>query len=189
VNHTKHYFWAVQLPEDIKENMYREMKRIQPFFPFKKWVYMSDYHITLAFLGSMDEQRQHLVIDLVSNALKDQKAFQLQIQGLHIFGNTKSPRIFWSAVNHENSLFQLQGMVHQKCQEAGFTLETRSYQPHITLARNWIGDQEFDTALLEKWNPFRDQPLSFLANKVVLYRTDIDKIPKYEPIATLSLRS
>jgi len=187
VDKNAHYFWAVQLPDGIKHNIQDEMLNLKQVFQFQRWVHMSDFHITLAFLGSMDLQRQHTVIDLVSNAIKDERAFKLQIQGINTFGNQKSPRIFWSAVNHDRRLFQLQSIIHEKCQEAGFTLETRPYHPHITLARKWNSNEEFNMELLEKYNPFHEKPLSFIVNNIVLYKTNLEKTPKYEPIETFTL--
>lgn len=183
-----HYFWAVRLPDFVKQNIQDELTNIKEIFQFKRWVHKNDLHITLAFLGSVDDQQQlQSVINTVGHAIKDEKAFPLQVQGLNVFGSNKSPRIFWAAVNHENKLFQVQTIVHKKCQEVGFTLENRPYHPHITLARSWIGQEEFNTQLLEKYNPFGESPLSFQAEEIVLYKTNLEEIPKYEPIAVFSL--
>ena len=187
MGHNEHYFWAIQLPESIKQNIHEEMVKHKQIFQFSRWVHRSDFHITLAFLGSTDAQRKNSVIDLVGNAIKDETAFKLQVQSINIFGNQKSPRIFWGAVNHESALYHLQTIIYEKCQEAGFTLETRPYHPHITIARKWIGNEEFNMELLEQYNPFHEKPLTFLANKIVLYKTNLEKTPKYEPIETFTL--
>ena len=80
---------------------------------------------------------------------------------------------FWGAVNYESALFQLQAIVHRKCEEVGFTLETRPYHPHITIARKWSGNGEFNENLLEKYNPFHEKLLPFIANEIVLYKTNL----------------
>ena len=89
-----HYFWAVKLPDSIKQTIHGEMEELKQVFLFDRWVHMNDYHITLAFLGAVDEQKLQAVIERVSEGLKNEKAFPLQIQGINVFGNTKSPRIF-----------------------------------------------------------------------------------------------
>ncbi len=182
-----HYFWAVKLPDPIKQNIHDKMENLKQVFLFQRFVHKSDYHITLAFLGSVDEQKLSNVIEQVSKAIKNVKAFPLQIQGINIFGNSKSPRIFWGAVNQEHALFQLQEIVHEKCQEVGFTLETRPYHPHITIARKWSGTQEFEMEWLDKYNPYAGNPLSLQVNEVVLYKTHVERTPKYEPIAIFRL--
>lgn len=183
-----HYFWAVRLPDFIKQNIDEKLRDRKQIFQFKRWVHRTDYHITLAFLGTVEQQQLQRVIDLVGHAIQNEKAFPLQLQDLNIFGNNQSPRIFWAGVQHENKLCQLQTIVHEKCREAGFTLENRPYHPHITLARNWTGHEEFKLELLEKYNPFGENPLSFQVGEVVLYKTNLEQIPKYEPIAVFSLK-
>ncbi len=104
-----------------------------------------------------------------------------------MFGNREVPRIFWASVNRNSQLYELQKEVHQVCSEVGFSLESRPYLPHITLARNWNGEEKFEREWLEKYNPFQIMPISFIANEVVLYKTNIEKTPKYESIATFTL--
>jgi RNA 2',3'-cyclic 3'-phosphodiesterase len=181
-----HYFWAVRLPDDVKQVIFEKIHDIKEVFPFKRWVHEDDYHITLAFLGSVDKTKLDLVIDSIKESIKEEKVFPLQIQGINIFGNNKSPRIFWASVNHEEQLHHLQAKVYKGCIEVGFTLEDRGFNPHITLARNWTGP-EFDPKILQTNNPFRKEPHSFTVQEVVLYKTNLEKTPKYEPIATFSL--
>ena len=184
-----HYFWAVRIPDEIKQQIQLEMKKLQQTFLFKRWVHMNDYHITLAFLGSINHEKRQHVIELVGEAFEESQPFSLQILGLNVFGKTTSPRIFWAAVSDESKLLQLQAIVHKKCQEAGMELESRPYHPHITLARKWIGQEESSMGLLQKFNPFQEKPLSFLVNEIVLYKTNMDETPKYEIVYSHSLDS
>lgn len=182
-----HYFWAVRIPDDVKQTIYDELMKVKPVFQFKRWVDLHDYHITLAFLGSVKPQQLTTVIGLVGDAIKEQKAFMLDIEGLNVFGAQKSPRIFWGAVNAVDQLFQLQEIVHKMCLVAGFTLETRPYHPHITLARKWEGTEEFKMDDLVTYNPFREKGLSFQVSEIVLYKSNLEKTPKYDSIAAFSL--
>ena len=182
-----HYFWAVRLPDLTKQTIHDEMKKLDHIFRFKRWVHREDYHITLAFLGSVEEQRLSGVIELVGSAIEEEDSFPLQIEGLDVFGNPKAPRIFWAAVNEEKGLFRLQEIIHRKCTEAGFTLEERPYHPHITLARKWAADEVFNRELLSQYNPFQKGSLAFEAKDIVLYRTNVENTPKYEPVVSFSI--
>ena len=183
-----HYFFAVRLPEWIKKTMHDQMMEITSVFHFKRWVHRADYHITLAFLGAVEEKRLLAALQLVGEALQEKRSFPLRIERLDIFGNERSPRIFFAGVNDESQLYALQKTVYEQCTAAGFTLETRPYHPHITLARKWSATSEFTIALLEQCNPFGETPLSFQVEEVVLYKTNIEKTPKYEPIVSLLLK-
>ncbi|MER2192875.1 MAG: RNA 2',3'-cyclic phosphodiesterase [Solibacillus sp.] len=182
-----HYFWAVRIPDDVKQTIHGELTQIKPIFQFKRWVDVNDYHITLAFLGSVNPQQLSSVIRLVGDAIKKQKAFMLEIEGLNVFGSQKSPRVFWGAVNEVKPLFQLQEIVHKTCLAAGFSLETRPYHPHITLARKWGGNEDFKMDDLVTHNPFGKKGLSFQVSEIVLYKSNLEKTPKYESIAAFSL--
>ncbi|AWE06929.1 RNA 2',3'-cyclic phosphodiesterase [Lysinibacillus sp. 2017] len=182
-----HYFWAVRIPDSVKQTIHDELVQIKPVFQFKRWVDLNDYHITLAFLGSVNPQQLSPVISLVGDAIKKQKVFQLEIEGLNVFGPQKSPRIFWGAVNEVNQLFQLQEIVHKTCLAAGFSLETRRYHPHITLARKWGGIEDFKMGDLATHNPFGEKVLSFQVSEIVLYKSNLENTPKYESIAAFSL--
>lgn len=188
MSHRTHYFLAVKLPDAIKQSIHNELNDVQHIFQFQRWVHREDYHITLAFLGAADEQRLQETIELVGQAMTEEKSFPLQIVGLNIFGNSKAPRIFWGAVKEEERLYELQAIVHQKCLEAGFTLESRPYHPHITIARKWSTHEEFDTQILTKHNPFREKSLFFTVKEIVLYKTNLDETPKYEPTVRFSLQ-
>lgn len=182
-----HYFWAVRIPDRVKQTIYDELIKIKPIFPFKRWVHLQDYHITLAFLGSVQPEQLTSVEKSVYEAIKDQKSFMLDITGLGVFGAQTSPRIFWSSVNEMKQLFQLQEIVHKTCLEEGFLLDSRPYHPHITLARKWGGNEKFKLDDLVTHNPFNGSKLSFKVNEVVLYQSNIENTPKYEPIKVFSL--
>ena len=182
-----HYFWAVRIPDSVKQTIHDELTQIKPIFQFKRWVNVHDYHITLAFLGSANQQQLSSVIQLVGDAIQNQKTFKLKIEGLNVFGPQKSPRVFWGAVNEVSELFQLQKIIHNTCLTAGFSLETRPYHPHITFARKWGGNEDFEMKHLSIHNPFGKKELSFQVKEIVLYKSNLENTPKYESIAAFSL--
>ena len=187
MQNSTHYFWAISIPDVVKKALFIELEKIKGNFPFKRWVHELDYHITLTFLGSAQEEKLKESIRVVGDVVKNKKAFQLELLGLNVFGNREAPRIFWASVKQENQLFELQKQVHKDCSEVGFTLDSRPYLPHLTLARNWNGEEKFERDWLEKYNPFKCMPISFIADHVVLYKTNLEKTPKYEAIATFRL--
>ncbi|MFS0613933.1 RNA 2',3'-cyclic phosphodiesterase [Lederbergia ruris] len=175
----EHYFFALALPDLIKEELAVLSKNLQNTFPFKKWVHPADYHITLAFLGAAEKGKLESAIENIERNLFEFKAFHLEITHLDTFGQ----RIFWAGLSESNALVGLQKMVHTSCQNAGFSLEERPFHPHITLARKWTGEQGLKKEQLISYYP----SLSFLADEVVLYQTHPDKTPKYEKVKTFSL--
>lgn len=182
-----HYFYALALPESVKAKLYEMSQEWQTTLPFKTWVHELDYHITLAFLGGVKEEDLQYSIDQLQSEF-DCPTFSLTIDHLGVFGKKDSPRIFWAGVNDEPNLKQVREYVYRVCLSVGFSLETRPFHPHITLARKWTSERPFTKQILEGCHSLNDEPLAFQAEKVVLYETCLGKIPKYKPITSFALR-
>lgn len=178
-----HYFFAAKISSEVKLAMKARMEELRKQFPFRRWVHHEDLHITLAFLGAAPEGKLEKARSLVGETLADAVSFPLEITGLGVFGQKESPRVFWASLSDSDQLAELRSRVFSACEEAGFQLEKRPFAPHVTLARNWEGGAPFNPGKLE------EQPLNlgFLVNEVVLYRTNTEKTPKYEPVQRFRL--
>jgi RNA 2',3'-cyclic 3'-phosphodiesterase len=183
-SHT-HYFYALRLPIEIKEQLHHYTIEVKEKWPFSRWVHQEDYHITLAFLGFAPNEKLEHSKKLVKQYVGQMEPFPLRIETIGLFGQRESPRIFLVGVNQEERLHTVRNQVYRGCQEAGFTLETRAFHPHITLARKWKGDNPFSKTAFEEECTFK--PLPFVANEVVLYQTHLKQNPKYEAIEVYSL--
>lgn len=179
-----HYFYAVQLPIGVKETIHEYCNELKSSMDFKRWTHYKDYHITLAFLGYAPENQLKLSVEKIRKALAFEKSFSLTIDRFGYFGRKDSPRIFWAGVQEEPRLFSVRDIVFNECIDANFELDKRPFHPHITVAKNWMGEEKFSL----KNDPFQGNPLTFIADKVVLYQTHLDKNPKYEEIEVFQLR-
>ena len=83
-------------------------------------------------------------------------------------------------------LSSLQKKVADICSNAGFVAETRPYKPHITIARNWQANKSFQLPTLGHMNVLKD--LVWDVTKIHLYRSHMDRIPKYEPLIKFTLK-
>lgn len=183
-----HYFYALELPGEIKEILKETIHGIQEEMPFKTWVHPQDLHITLAFLGNAPEAKLKAANEIIDAALNNTTTFKLVINQLGFFGRKDSPRIFWAGLEKSAELNEVREAVFSSCSAAGFSLETRPFSPHITIARKWAGEEAFTAGQLEAVNPFK-KGLLFQAERVVLYKTHLGKSPKYEPITLFPLAS
>ncbi|MBO9130880.1 RNA 2',3'-cyclic phosphodiesterase [Bacillus sp. 165] len=180
-----HYFLALSLPNQIKKilNEWKQQQQLS----FQSWVHWEDYHITLAFLGSAPPSSLHTIQQELEKAVYKWKPFSLQLQGLRTFGTSERPRVLWVDVKHSKELFTLQREVHTICEEAGVSLETRPYRPHITVARRWKGQgQLYDLQANEIEELYT---ASFSAEQLVLFETHPTETPKYKENFKISLHS
>lgn len=184
-----HFFYALELPEEIKDILEGAALKLKAALPFKTWVHPQDLHITLAFLGNAEGSKMEASNQLIESALRRHSVFDLKIDHLGIFGRKDSPRIFWAGLEDSSNLNDVRNDVFSACLASGFSLETRPFSPHITMARKWTSESLFTYKLLEELNPFKEEKLIFNAERVVLYKTHLGKSPKYEPIKIFPLVS
>lgn len=188
--HSEHYFFALALPDEMKTYLHLISERIQSRFPFKNWVHPEDYHITLAFLGKAEKDHLAKSVELVANSVQGAEHISLRPNQTGIFGQIKSPRILWIGTTGADQLAGLRENVYSVCQQAGFELETRPFKPHITIARKWMGEEPFSSRQLQELihvgAPSLPGP-AFHAAEVVLYRTHLERVPKYEKMESFKL--
>lgn len=106
--------------------------------PGVKWVEKENLHLTLRFLGEVDEKSlPSLQKHLASISLSP---FTLQSSGPGAFPDRLAPRVLWWGVRGRTErdsqrLFQLKTEVDEALSRWGMAPEARGWRPHITLAR------------------------------------------------------
>jgi RNA 2',3'-cyclic 3'-phosphodiesterase len=175
-----HYFLAVPIEKEQQMVIQSWLASNKKKLPFQSWVHQQDYHITLAFLGHIDSDIQ---LTQLSSHIKrigeNIKPFMLSLKGLDVFGKADAPRIFWASVADSEALQDLQKQVIAACRECGFTLDSKPFRPHITLARKWKSECAF--VKKEEYNHiFQGNNIPFQVRSIHLYRTHLDRVPKYE---------
>jgi len=181
-----HFFFALTLPDELKEELHIQLEKLKFSFTFKKWLHSADYHITMAFLGDASEPMRTKAMNLVQKALENKGAFELILDGIGTFGRPEQPRILWTGVEIEPRLFDVQEKVYQACLDAGFTLDSKPFKPHITLARKYEGEEAFSLEQASDLVVFEQK--RFLAAQITLYQTHIGATPSYEPVFSIKLQ-
>jgi 2'-5' RNA ligase len=121
-----------------------------------KWVDPGNLHLTLRFIGEIDEA---LAAD-VDEALAGVKAhrFAVQLAGTGVFGGNR-PHALWVGVERDPDLLALRDKIEQALIRVGLEPEGRRFAPHVTLAR--LRDPVLDqlAAFLAAHAQFRAEPL------------------------------
>ncbi|ASS98495.1 MULTISPECIES: RNA 2',3'-cyclic phosphodiesterase [Geobacillus] len=179
-----HYFIAVPLTAEVKQAIARFSNEAAPSLPFRTWVHEQDYHITLAFLGDVPLEKMAPLGEAMTAVAARCAPFSLALAGLGTFGERTSPRIFWQGVETEAQLHALRRDVYEACMKLGFSLDRRPFAPHITIARKWQGTEPFHP---DRLRSLAAAKAVFSVREMVLYRTNMERTPKYEAIAVFPL--
>jgi RNA 2',3'-cyclic 3'-phosphodiesterase len=131
-------FIAIPLPEDIQDRV----GQLCGGLTAGRWVEPGSYHITLRFIGEVEESR----FDDIDAALGQVRApgFALKLAGVDSFGNQGGVRAVWVGLERQPALFHLRDKVERAVVRAGVPPETQKFKPHVTLTR---GRQRGDARL------------------------------------------
>jgi RNA 2',3'-cyclic 3'-phosphodiesterase len=105
-----------------------------------KWVRPDGIHLTLKFLGDVeDEQEPELRAALAAAAGSgkgsEPRGVTVHIEGFGVFPDFHRPRVVWAGVAPDPALELLQHGVEQAFAPLGFPTEARTFRPHVTLGR------------------------------------------------------
>ena len=102
-----------------------------------RWVRPEGVHLTLKFLGEIDEDLVPGVLEAMEHACRDTGPFTLALSNVGAFPSTNSPRVIWVGPGGElERLGELQQRIDLSLDSRlGFPLETRPFTPHLTLGR------------------------------------------------------
>ncbi len=141
-------FIALDLDDDARTAIAAEQKRLAAALRGAgrsaiRWVRPDQMHLTLVFLGEIDEARTEGVIaEIRENVL--QAAFELVFEGIGVFPPRGAPTVLWVGTSSgAESAIALQTEMARRVARHGVPLETRPFQPHLTLGR-WRGSRPAD---------------------------------------------
>lgn len=100
-----------------------------------RWTHSSNFHVTLVFLGNVDESRIPEIEKTVETIAINTAPFDLKISGMGAFPDPFSSRVLWFGVQNSKYLRFLQGELSEQLRAARFPSEDREYSPHLTIAR------------------------------------------------------
>ncbi|QIJ76605.1 RNA 2',3'-cyclic phosphodiesterase [Methylobacterium sp. NI91] len=155
-------FTGLEIPPDIAERL----SFFRGGLPGARWVEPSDYHITLRFLGEIDEI---VAADLDAGLAEAwaRPAFAVTLDGLASFGGDR-PRALYASVVPSPQLTELQEEHERIARRAGAAPERRKFTPHVTLARlNREATPEAVARTLTQAGVF--PRLTFTARRAALY--------------------
>jgi 2'-5' RNA ligase len=121
-------FTAIELPEAVR----MRLTLLQGGVPGARWSRLENLHLTLRFIGEVDEATANDIDDMLSGL--SASAFALTLKGAGEFGG-RDPHALWIGVVPNEALMRLAAKIESALQRIGLEAETRKYTPHVTLAR------------------------------------------------------
>ena len=131
----------------------RVMKELNPDARLQ-WVRLESIHLTLKFLGDIEESQVSEVHAALALAVASRARFALAVGGVGVFPDLRQPRVLWVGLGEgegeragKEPLIQLAGSIDEVLEVIGFPRERRPFSPHLTLARIKEGARGIGRAL------------------------------------------
>jgi len=128
-------FIAVNLPEEVKRKLMDYQRKWIDLDPkLIRWVGKSNLHITLVFIGYIDDDEMYDICQIMKEVAKKHEPFFINLERIVLGPPGKTPRMFWVEGEKSQELANLQGDLSEKIEQRSGA-KYNAYRPHITLAR------------------------------------------------------
>ncbi|HNQ51410.1 MAG TPA: RNA 2',3'-cyclic phosphodiesterase [Candidatus Omnitrophota bacterium] len=129
-------FIAITLPPDVKDAVGRLQNKLKTSGADVKWVSPANIHLTLKFLGDIDEITKNSVSEALRLIAANSSDFTIRLGSIGAFPSIRSPRIIWIGLAEGHA--QARSIVDQietGLEDIGIPKEARPFSSHITIAR------------------------------------------------------
>jgi RNA 2',3'-cyclic 3'-phosphodiesterase len=129
-------FLAIGVPVEIREQLARATAHLRADGADLRANQPVGWHVTLAFLGDLDEERAQVAAEVLSSTLAisaPRPAPWLSLEGAGRFGDRVL--LVHVADDPDGALQRFVSVLHTELQAAGLTVPSRPFRPHLTLAR------------------------------------------------------
>lgn len=174
-------FVAVPIAESLRADLRTAAEAWHSDLSEMRWTYPDGWHVTLAFLGSVEARTIPELVARVASVAERHPALRLETGGLGAFPSAARARVAWYGVrDRSGALGRLAGDV-----AIALGLDAaQAFHPHLTLAR--ARQRSVD---LRPWLASASVPGGTLeVDQVVLMRSHTGRGPaRYETLATIAL--
>jgi 2'-5' RNA ligase len=130
-------FVAIDVPDELRAAI--ESDIVDPLrdrVPGARWTRPGGRHLTLAFLGSVDDDRVGEISEALRAPASRHASFEASFEEIGGFPNLRRPRVLWIGVGEgAEPMAALALDIESALEPLGFEPEGRPFQGHLTLAR------------------------------------------------------
>lgn len=129
-------FLAFELPHDIRNKVRTISGEVKNTGLNAGWVKPGNIHLTVIFMGNINEQDIPDIVSKIDNVIPRYKAFEISLGRMGLFPDIRRPRVMWLGLNGEiERLASLRDDLQKPLKSSGIKQEKRPFRPHLTLGR------------------------------------------------------
>ena len=128
-------FIAIELPDEVKASLAGIQQGLKKSGADIRWVKTDNIHLTLKFLGDIEEEIVPDIIHVLKGTCQHHNVFSIEISGIGTFPAKKSPRVLWAGIHDNGELIKLHAEIEEGMASLGIDTEKRAFAPHLTFGR------------------------------------------------------
>ena len=128
-------FIAIDLEAGLKKTLQGLIRELKATGADIRWTQTGGLHLTLMFLGEIDEGQAGVVKRALEDVAGRHAQFSLRLEGTGAFPGGQRPRVLWAGFGEAPELLALQADLDKELEGEGFAREERAFHPHLTLGR------------------------------------------------------
>lgn len=170
----KRVFVGLGISDEAKEKTSKYIEDLQTNFPNLRvgWEKKKKLHLTLKFLGEIEERELSELTLAVEKTSHQIKPFSLRLEDTGVFPKPAKAKILWIDLKDEQeNLTELNKILERECEKRGFKREDRNFKPHLTIAR--LREPEKSRELVEKHLHKKFEPIEFEVSEIVIYESTL----------------
>ena len=168
-------FLAFELPHDVREKVTKISGEVKITGLNARWIKPGNIHLTVIFMGNMDEKDIPDIISAIDNVTCGYKTFDISLGGMGLFPDIRRPRVIWLGLNGDiDRLSSLRDDLQKPLESFGIKQEKRPFKPHLTLGRfrKPVKDRALLKKVIEEYRDIRE-PEGKL-QELVLFKSELN---------------
>jgi RNA 2',3'-cyclic 3'-phosphodiesterase len=176
-------FIAIELPSEIKSALASLQTELRRAGADVSWTRPENIHLTLKFLGEVDERRIGEVEKVCVASATEFQPFTLSLNETGVFPNARQPRILWAGLAGEiEKTVEMRKRLDDGLSLIGFEREEKDFRPHLTIGR--VKSNRKIRELLALAGARQVPTLSFVVTEIVLMKSELHPAgARYTPVA------
>jgi len=153
-----------------------------------KWVEPENIHLTLKFMGELDEAKLPEISGIAEQVAAAHNKFTLDIETVGSFGGRSAKVVWVGAGKGAEELIALQKDLDDQLETAGYLKEDREFSAHLTLCR--VRNPKAGVKLADACQAFGDYKVgSISADALCVYQSQLTPAgPNYTLLGDFKLR-
>jgi RNA 2',3'-cyclic 3'-phosphodiesterase len=167
-------FIAIDLTEEVRQRITKHIDTLKAASPDTQatWEKPGKAHITLKFLGNVEQQRVESIVSALARAASSIGNFSVEIGEAGAFYSRGKPHVLWLGVaDQTEGLARLYSAVERELEGLGFPKEKRPFHPHITIAR--LKKPEGAKQLASEHKALGFEPAKLIVSEVLLIESEL----------------